>query len=286
MYLLNGFLRWVCCDHFVVFDDLTFFSILFVLIQMADSEEVFRQLAIRPNPKQETIFAGLTPNMKGLEAALKVGATEVGVFAAASETFSNKNINCSVNESIVRFEPVCKAALEEGVRLRAGVSCVLDCPFEGPTDPKKVLDVVHRLLALGCYEVCLADTIGAGTAGSTSRLLECILRDIPANKLAVHFHDTYGQALANIYTSLQFGISTIDSSISGLGGCPFAPGATGNVATEDVVYLLNGLNIDCGVDLDKLLDAAVYIDDVLGQPTASKVGRALRSKRNAMKDSN
>ena len=246
---------------------------------MADSEEVFRQLARRSNPHKDTIFGGLTPNMQGLEAALRVGATEVGVFAAASEAFSQKNINCSVNESIARFEPVCHAALKAGVRLRAGVSCVLGCPFEGPIDPKKVLDVVQRLFALGCYEVCLADTIGAGTAGSTAKLLECILQDIPANKLAVHFHDTYGQALANIYTSLQFGVSTIDSSVSGLGGCPFAPGATGNVATEDVVYMLQGLGIDCGVDLDKLLDAAAYIDGVLQQDTVSKVGRALRSKR-------
>jgi hydroxymethylglutaryl-CoA lyase len=246
---------------------------------MADSDKVFEQLNRRSNANSQTVFGALTPNMQGLEAAMKAGVKEVGVFAAASESFSHKNINCSINESIARFEPVCKAALDAGIRVRAGVSCVLGCPFEGKIAPEKVLDVVQRLRALGCYEVAVADTIGTGTVGSTSRLLDCLLKEVDASNLGVHFHDTYGQAISNIYTSLRYGITTIDSAASGLGGCPFAPGATGNVATEDVVYLCHGLGIETGVDLEKLVDASCFIDGVLGQTTTSKVGRAIRSKR-------
>jgi hydroxymethylglutaryl-CoA lyase len=246
---------------------------------MADTDKVFALLKQRQNPNPNTVFGALTPNMKGLEGAIEARAKEVGVFAAASESFSQKNINCSINESIVRFEPVCKAALDAGLRLRAGVSCVLGCPFEGKIAPEKVLDVVKRLFDLGCYEVAIADTIGTGTVGTTSKLLECVLRDIDVSKIGVHFHDTYGQAVSNTYTSLQFGVSTIDCAASGLGGCPFAPGATGNVATEDVVYLCHGLGIETGVDLDKLIEASTFIDGVLGQNTSSKVGKALRSKK-------
>ncbi len=217
--------------------------------------------------------------LSGLEGAMAVGVKEVAVFGAASEAFSQKNINCSIDEAITRFEPVCVTALAAGLRVRGYVSCVLGCPYEGEVSPQKVLRVTQRLLDMGCYEVSLGDTIGVGTAGSTHSLLNHLLPHVPASRLAVHFHDTYGQALANILTSLQLGVTSVDTSVSGLGGCPYAAGASGNVATEDVVYMLQGLGIHTGVDLPKLLDASAFIDTVLGRRSNSKVASAKRGKK-------
>lgn len=200
------------------------------------------------------------------------------MFGAASESFSQKNINCSIAESLKRFEEVTVKAQEHSIPVRGYVSCVLGCPYEGKIDPQQVLQVTQQLLAMGCYEISLGDTIGVGSAGSTQRLLEVILQHVPKEKIAVHFHDTYGQALSNIFVALQHGISVIDASVSGLGGCPYAKGASGNVATEDVVYLLEGLGIECGVDLKKLIEAGVYIDEVLGRATGSKVAKAVLAK--------
>ena len=241
--------------------------------QMADHAEVMAGL---PSAAE---FPGvnypvLTPNLKGFEAALAAGAREVAVFAAASEAFSQKNINCTVAESIARFEPILAAAQTAGVRVRGYISCVLGCPYQGEVAPEAVAAVARELLAMGCYEVSLGDTIGTGTAGKTRTLFEVVGRDIPRDKLAGHFHDTYGQALANIYASLLEGIAVFDSSIAGLGGCPYAKGATGNVATEDVLYLLNGLGIATGIDMEKLIAAGQRICEVLGKPNGSRVARA------------
>eukprot|EP01035_Chromulina_nebulosa_P018604 gene18604-24333_t len=210
---------------------------------MNGSEEIISTLIKEQNQgyHQNVMFTALTPNMKGFESALKSGVKEIAVFGAASESFSLRNINCSIDESISRFESVCQEAIKNNIRVRGYVSCVLGCPYEGKIDPQVVKRVTKRLLDLGCYEVSLGDTIGIGTPGSTSALLDELTSDIPSDKLAVHFHDTYGQALANILIALQYGINVIDSSISGLGGCPYASGASGNVATEDVVYMLQGL---------------------------------------------
>ncbi len=238
--------------------------------QMADSEAVFEGLVRRPGVR----YTALTPNLKGFERALAAGADEVAVFGAASEAFSQKNINCSIAESLARFEPVMAAAAAANIPVRGYVSCVLGCPYEGDIAPAAVLEVSARLLDMGCYEVSLGDTIGTGTAGSTARLLECLLRDIPASQLAVHCHDTYGQALANILVALQHGIATVDASVSGLGGCPYARGASGNVATEDVVYMLDGLGIETGVDLDALVAAGVAISQDLGRASGSRAALA------------
>ncbi|MCI0916798.1 hydroxymethylglutaryl-CoA lyase [Pseudomonas stutzeri] len=238
--------------------------------QMAGSAEVFAQ--IRQNPG--VTYAALTPNLKGLEAAIEAGVSEVAVFGAASEAFSQKNINCSIEESLARFAPLMAAAREHGIQVRGYVSCVLGCPYEGEIDPKRVAHVARELFAMGCYEVSLGDTIGTGTPGKTRRLIEAVSREVPRDKLAGHFHDTYGQALANIYASLQEGLCTFDSSVAGLGGCPYAKGASGNVASEDVLYMLNGLGIDTGVDLDGLIAAGQRISDVLGRPNGSRVARA------------
>ena len=201
------------------------------------------------------------------------GVKEVAVFAAASEAFSQKNINCSINESLQRFVPVMEAAQQHGIRVRGYVSCVLGCPYEGEVAPEQVAAVAKELFAIGCYEVSLGDTIGTGTAGHTRTLFEVVGRDIPRDKLAGHFHDTYGQALANIYASLLEGISVFDSSVAGLGGCPYAKGASGNVASEDVLYLLNGLGIHTGIDLDQLVSAGQRICNVLGRDNGSRVAR-------------
>ena len=241
--------------------------------QMAESEAVFQGIQRRPGVR----YTALTPNLKGLERALEAGADEVAVFGAASETFSQKNINCSIAESLTRFEDVMHLAAERGVPVRGYVSCVLGCPYEGPVPPEAVAAVTRTLVEMGCYEVSLGDTIGTGTAGSMARLLECLLEDHHASRLAVHCHDTYGQALANILVALQHGIATVDSSVAGLGGCPYAKGASGNVATEDVVYMLNGLGIDAGLDLDLLIEAGNRICAVLGRPSGSRVARALSS---------
>lgn len=219
--------------------------------------------------------------MTGFEAAVAHNVPEVAVFGAASESFSQKNINCSIAESLKRFEEVASKACELNIPVRGYISCVLGCPYEGKIDPQQVLQVTQQLLAMGCYEISLGDTIGVGSAGSTQRLLEVILQHVSKEKIAVHFHDTYGQALSNIYVALQHGISVVDSSVSGLGGCPYAKGASGNVATEDVVYLLEGLGIKCGVDLKKLVEAGAYIDGVLGRATGSKVAKAMLAKGNS-----
>jgi hydroxymethylglutaryl-CoA lyase len=238
--------------------------------QMAGSAEVFAQIQQRAG----VTYAALTPNLQGFEAALAAGVKEVAVFAAASEAFSQKNLNCSISDSLARFVPVMAAAQQHGVRVRGYVSCVLGCPYQGEVPAAQVAAVAKELFAMGCYEVSLGDTIGSGTAGNTRKLFELVGRDIPRQQLAGHFHDTYGQALANIYASLLEGISVFDSSVGGLGGCPYAKGASGNVASEDVLYLLNGLGIHTGIDLDLLIDAGQRICTVLGRENGSRVARA------------
>ena len=238
--------------------------------QMAGSAEVFAQIQQLPG----ITYAALAPHLKGFEDALAAGVKEVAVFAAASEAFSQKNINCSISESLERFVPVMDAAKQHDVRVRGYVSCVLGCPYDGSVPPEQVASVARELYAMGCYEVSLGDTIGAGTAGATRHLFNVVGREVPRNLLAGHFHDTYGQALANIYASLLEGISVFDSSVAGLGGCPYAKGATGNVATEDVLYLLSGLGIETGIDMDRLIAAGQRICAVLGKPNGSRVARA------------
>ncbi len=242
--------------------------------QMADSAAVLAGLRRAPGVS----YPVLVPNMKGYEAAVAAKAEEIAVFAAASEQFSRRNINCSIAESIDRFAPVAAAARKDGIRVRGYVSCVLGCPYEGAVAPAKVADVSTRLFELGCYEVSLGDTIGVGTAGKARAMIEVVAAKLPRERLAVHFHDTYGQALANILATLECGIAVVDSSVAGLGGCPYAPGASGNVASEDVLYMLEGLGIETGVDMGKLAAAGRFISDALGRPTASKVGRALAAK--------
>lgn len=242
--------------------------------QMSTSTDVFNGLT-RHN---DVTYAALTPNLKGYEAALSANADEVAIFGAASETFSQKNINCSIAESLARFEPIMAAAKKANIPVRGYVSCVIACPYDGQIDPEQVADVAEKLYKMGCYEISLGDTIGVGTAASVQKMLQAVSARIPTDKLAVHFHDTYGQALTNIYTALQNGIAIIDSAIAGLGGCPYAKGASGNVATEDVVYLLNGLGIETGIDFDKLLQAGWFISDVLGKAPISKVSTAFRAQ--------
>ncbi len=239
--------------------------------QMADSGEVFSGVA----RKAGVTYAALTPNLQGYERAIAVGANEVAIFAAASEAFSQKNINCSISESIKRFEALIAAAKQQQIPVRGYISCVLGCPYSGAVDAEMVANIASELFAMGCYEISLGDTIGVGTAGKTKQLIETVARVIPISKIAAHMHDTYGQALANIYAALEMGISVIDSSVAGLGGCPYAVGATGNVATEDVVYLLNGLGIEHGIDLEKLIYAGNTISNILGKPTNSRVARAM-----------
>jgi hydroxymethylglutaryl-CoA lyase len=243
--------------------------------QMANSEAVFEGI----QRQSGVTYSALTPNLKGFERALAVKADEVAVFAAASEAFAQKNTNCSIAESLERFKPIMEAAKAANIPVRGYMSCVVGCPYEGDIAPEKVLEVSRELLAMGCYEVSLGDTIGVGTAASVQRLLTTLSRDIPVEKLAVHFHDTYGQALANILKSLEMGVATVDSSVAGLGGCPYAKGASGNVATEDVVYLLNGLGIEHGINLDKLIDAGNAISDRLNRANNSRVANAITAKR-------
>ena len=243
--------------------------------QMGTSTEVFEK--INRNPK--VTYAALTPNMKGFEAAIASKVDEVAIFAAASESFSQKNINCSIAESIERFAPIMEAAKAANIRVRGYVSCVVGCPYEGDIDPEQVALVSEKLDQIGCYEISLGDTIGVGTAASVQKMLQAVSARVSKEKLAVHFHDTYGQALTNIYTALQNGISVIDSAVAGLGGCPYAKGASGNVATEDVVYMLNGLGVETGIDLERLLKAGWFISDVLGKAPISKVSNAFRAKQ-------
>ena len=242
--------------------------------QMADSAEVFAGI----NRKANITYAALVPNLQGYERAISVSANEVAIFAAASEAFSQKNINCSISESIRRFEALISVAQAQKIPVRGYISCVAGCPYSGDVDPAIVASIAKELLAMGCYEISLGDTIGVGTAGKIKNLIEVVAQDIPISKLAVHMHDTYGQALANIYASLEMGVSVIDSSVAGLGGCPYAAGASGNVATEDLVYLLNGLEITHGVDLPKLIQAGNFISRILNKPNQSKAAQAFNNK--------
>ncbi|HVS26569.1 MAG TPA: hydroxymethylglutaryl-CoA lyase [Burkholderiales bacterium] len=243
--------------------------------QMADNAQVMAGIKRQPGVS----YPVLVPNMKGFEAALAAGAEEIAVFSAASEAFSQKNTNCSIAEGLERFSAVCEAAQAKNIRVRGYISCVLGCPYEGQVSPNKVADVAVLLYGMGCYEISLGDTIGVGTPGKTKAMLETVAERVPVEKLAGHFHDTYGQALANIYAALGCGISVIDSSVAGLGGCPYAKGASGNVASEDVLYMLNGLGIETGVNLDKLIDTGLFISNFLGRAPVSKVSRAMTAKR-------
>ncbi|WP_165734994.1 hydroxymethylglutaryl-CoA lyase [Pseudoalteromonas sp. C8] len=241
--------------------------------QMADSADVISALNL-----PDVNLSALTPNLKGAQAAHAVGIKEFAIFTAASESFCQKNINCSIDESIERFSEVMAFAKANNIRVRGYVSCVLGCPYEGEIDPQAVLSVSQKLIDLGCYEVSLGDTIGVGTAKKVTQLIELLLTHINKTKLAVHFHDTYGQALTNIYAALSLGIATVDAAVAGLGGCPYAKGASGNVATEDVVYLLQGLGIEHGIDLQRLSEAGWEITKVLGKQPVSKVSVALHTK--------
>ena len=238
--------------------------------QMAGSAEVFAHIRRKPG----VVYGALAPNLRGFEDAVAAGVKEIAVFAAASEAFSQRNINCSISESLARFVPIIEAAKQHGISVRGYVSCVLGCPYEGQVSAQQVAQVAKELYAMGCYEVSLGDTIGTGTPTATRILFETVAACVPREKLAGHFHDTYGQALVNIYASLQEGIAVFDSSIAGLGGCPYAKGASGNVATEDVLYMLNGMGIETGVDMDKLLLAGEHICNVLGRVTGSRVAKA------------
>jgi len=242
---------------------------------MGDHDALMRALQRRPGVR----YPVLTPNLQGLRAALEAGADEVAVFAAASEAFSKKNINCTIAESIERFLPVLAEARDRGVKVRGYVSCVIACPYEGAVAPQQVAAVAQRLADIGCHEVSLGDTTGVGTPASVQRMLEAVARHVPLQQLAGHYHDTYGMAVANVHASYQFGLRCFDASVGGLGGCPYAKGATGNVATEEVVYLLHGLGADTGIDLDALVDVAAWISSQLGREPVSRVARALLAKR-------
>ena len=242
--------------------------------RMGDHDAVLRGLERRPG----VAYPVLTPNMKGFENAAAAGAEEVAVFGAASETFSRRNINCSIEESLERFAPIAAAARERGIRVRGYVSCVLGCPYEGRIDPAAVARVSARLYAMGCHEISLGDTIGVGTPLAARRMVEAVAADVPIEHIAAHFHDTYGQALANLLAVLELGVARIDSAVAGLGGCPYAQGASGNVATEDVLYMLHGMGIDTGVDLDAVAETGRWICDHLGRRNESKVGRAMSSR--------
>lgn len=242
--------------------------------QMADSAEVFRGIS----RKAGVTYAALIPNLKGFESALAVNANEVAIFAAASEAFSQKNINCSIAESLKRFEPLVDAAQMHDIPVRGYISCVAGCPYSGDVQINTVANVASDLLAMGCYEISLGDTIGVGTARQIKQLIETLTKTIAVEKLAVHMHDTYGQALVNIYAALESGVSVVDSSVAGLGGCPYAAGASGNLATEDLVYLLNGLGIEHGVNLDRLILAGNTICTQLGKANGAKVAQAINTK--------
>jgi len=244
--------------------------------QMADHSEIMAAVTQLNHPNVS--YPVLVPNIKGFQSALKSGAKEIAIFGAASESFSRKNINCSIEESLRRFDAVMEAAKENDIKVRGYVSCVVGCPYEGPISPDQVAKVALAMYNMGCYEISLGDTIGVGTPGSFRPLLTTLLEHLPSSVLAVHCHDTYGQALANIVTALELGIEVVDASTAGLGGCPYAKGASGNVATEDVVYMLHGMDIHTGLDLDKLVDTGNFISGALGRQNMSKVGRALGSR--------
>lgn len=242
--------------------------------QMGDNSAVLQGIRRRPG----TVYPVLTPNLQGFDAAVQAGATEVAIFAAASESFSRKNINCSISESLKRFEPIVSAASALEIRVRGYVSCVVGCPYEGDIAPEQAASVARTLFDMGCYEVSLGDTIGVGNPASVSRMIEACARKIPVEHLAGHYHDTYGMAIANIYASLQLGMATFDSSLAGLGGCPYAKGASGNVATEDVVYLLSSLGIETGINLATLAAIGDWISSTINRPNGAKAGRAICAK--------
>jgi hydroxymethylglutaryl-CoA lyase len=243
--------------------------------QMADSDQVLTQIV----RKKGTVYSALTPNLRGYQGALAANADTVAIFASASETFSQKNINCSVAQSMARFEDIMRQAKKDNMPVRGYVSCVIACPYEGDIAPQAVLDVSQTLLDMGCYEVSLGDTIGVGTPLKVKKLLDLLISRIPNNKLALHLHDTYGQALANVLIGLQQGIATYDASVAGLGGCPYAAGASGNLATEDLVYMLQNMEIETQVDLDKLAACGMAISQQLQRKNQSKVGLAVSAKR-------
>lgn len=242
--------------------------------QMADNAQVLRGIRRQAG----VAYPVLTPNLQGFDAAVEAGASEVAIFGAASEAFSQKNINCSIAESLKRFEPVVNAASALDIKVRGYVSCVVGCPYEGAVAPAKVAEVAKTLLDMGCYEISLGDTIGVGNPNSIQRMLEACLKVVPAAQLAGHYHDTYGMAIANIYASLNLGIAVFDASVASLGGCPYAKGASGNVATEDVVYLLQGLGIHTGIDLPALAETGAWISGLIGRPNGARAGRALAAK--------
>lgn len=243
--------------------------------QMATSTEVMAGITRRPG----TLYSALVPNMKGFEAALAAGVDEVVIFAAASEAFSQKNINCSIAESVERFRAVARAAKENKLRLRGALSCAFGCPYQGEVSTDSVASVVQQLRDLGCDEIDIADTIGVATPHHVHAVMQRAVEEFPIEKLSGHFHDTYGQALANIYASLEVGITIYHASVAGLGGCPYAKGATGNVATEDVLYMMNGLGIATGIDLDRVVDAGQFISAQLGRKAVSRAGNAIAAKR-------
>jgi len=242
--------------------------------QLGDAADVMAQI----HRKDGVSYPVLVPNMRGMESAIEANVEEIAIFTAASESFTKRNINATIDESFDRFTPVIDAARMKGIKIRGYVSCVLGCPYEGYIAPEKVVEISKRLLDMGCYEISLGDTIGVGTPNTTIDMLGEVLKAVPMEKIALHMHDTYGQALANIYAGLQMGISVIDSSVAGLGGCPYAKGASGNVATEDVLYMLNGMNIQTGVDLNKIVETSWFISKALGRKPASKVANAMHKQ--------
>jgi hydroxymethylglutaryl-CoA lyase len=243
--------------------------------QMAATDRVLAGLSSRPGVR----YPVLVPNLLGLEAALAAGAREIAIFAAASDSFSRRNIGCSIAESLERYREVCESARERGLQVRGYVSCALGCPFQGEILPVAVRELAAALRAMGCEEIALGDTIGVGTPGKVRTLIEAVAAKVPVERLACHFHDTYGQALANVMTAMETGVAVFDGAVAGLGGCPFAPGAAGNVASEDLLYMLDGLGIETGVDLEKLVEAGKFICAQLGRPTGSKVAKALMAKK-------
>lgn len=245
--------------------------------QMADNAEVMAGIRRKPGVN----YPVLVPNRKGLDAAIAAGCDEVVVFGAATEAFSRRNTNCTVAEGLARFSEVCAEAIAQGLKVRGDISVCLGCPYEGEVKPEQVTRVARELYAMGCYEITIADTIGAGTPGKTRAVIEAVAKHIPVGKLAGHFHDTYGQALANMLAALECGVATFDSSVAGLGGCPYAKGATGNVASEDVLYMLDGLGIETGVDMGRLIDAGEFICRELGRETLSRAARAIAARAKA-----
>jgi len=245
--------------------------------QMADGAQVMAGIERRPG----TIYSALTPNLRGFEAALAAGVDEVVIFGAASEAFSQRNINCSIAESIARFEPVAQAAKAAGLRLRGSISCSLGCPYQGEVPIASVVDVAQRMLALGCDEIDVADTIGVGTAARVGQVMRAVTEVVDPARISGHFHDTYGQSLANILAAMEAGIAIFHSSVAGIGGCPYAKGATGNVATEDVLYMMRGLDIETGIDLDAVVDIGLWMSGQIGRNSTSRAGNALAAKRAA-----